>query len=159
MCTARQYLNPEPQCKPLSGLVLSQKGKNVQILRSGGGQGIPEESTLTGRENKPSPGLGADLSLRYNINKLLNLFHPIFLSIKKELALSEFPNQIVYLHHPGETMGERSVHMFLLPWDLYLFQAGELGHPYSPWSVPSGIPVIVRPHKNDSFRRAVINKS
>ena len=80
----------------------------MQVLRSGRGRGIPEESTSTGRENKSSPGLGPpDLSLSYDINKLLNLSYLIFLSIKKELTLSDFSNQIVYLHQPGETRGER----------------------------------------------------
>lgn len=70
--------------------------------------GTLRASTLTRGKDKPSPGLGSDLSLCHGINTLLNLSHLIFLVFKKELTLLVLPNHTVYLlHQPGETRGEK----------------------------------------------------
>lgn len=136
----RQDSNPEPQSELLSGLLLSQKWKNVQVLWSGRWPvGFLRDSTPTGWENKSSPGLGPDLPLRHGKNDYFTFLGVIFLIFKKELTISVLPNQIVYLHQPGNTRGEEKRPDVLATLRVLSFQRGKLCHTRSILGVLYGI--------------------
>lgn len=156
----RQDSNPEPQSELLSGLLLSQKWKNVQVLWSGRwAVGFLRDSTPTGWENKSSPGLGPDLPLRHGKNDYFTFLGVIFLIFKKELTISVLPNQIVYLHQPGNTRGEEKHPDVLATLRvLCLSKGGSCATLTQPW-VSFMASVIAHPHRKDPFKRAAMVQS